>query len=224
MISFSISVFLAGPKRRYFVYVLLPSFSFDIIIIIRGYYKNDEETEAAGLKDESGWLRSGDIGMWTLNGQLSLIDRKKNLFKLSQGEYIAVEKVEGILGQSSLISQIFVYGDSAEDKLVAVVALDEDAVKAWRLEGEGSKGGGDDSDSLKAAVLTQMKDTGRGLGLKGFELVYSVTVEKMAWTPENGLLTPTMKLKREALKGLYQSQIKAMYLQLKKEGSPNSRL
>jgi hypothetical protein len=47
------------------------------------------------------------IGMWTLNGQLSLIDRKKNLFKLSQGEYIAVEKVEGILGQSSLISQVF---------------------------------------------------------------------------------------------------------------------
>ena len=192
------------------------------IIIIRGYYKNDEETEAAGLKDKSGWLRSGDIGMWTLNGQLSLIDRKKNLFKLSQGEYIAVEKVEGILGQSSLVSQIFVYGDSAEDKLVAMVVLDEDAVKSWRLEG--SKGEAGDKDLLKAAVLTQMKDTGRGLGLKGFELVYSVTVEKIAWTPENGLLTPTMKLKREALKGLYQSQIKAMYLQLKKEGSPNSRL
>jgi long-chain acyl-CoA synthetase len=191
-------------------------------MIIRGYYKNDEETEAAGLKDKSGWLRSGDIGMWTLNGQLSLIDRKKNLFKLSQGEYIAVEKVEGILGQSPLISQIFVYGDSAEDKLVAIVVLDEDAVKSWRLEG--SKGEAGDKDLLKAAVLTQMKDTGRGLGLKGFELVYSVTVEKMAWTPENGLLTPTMKLKREALKGLYQSQIKAMYLQLKKEGSPNSRL
>jgi long-chain acyl-CoA synthetase len=191
-------------------------------MIIRGYYKNDEETEAAGLKDKSGWLRSGDIGMWTLNGQLSLIDRKKNLFKLSQGEYIAVEKVEGILGQSPLISQIFVYGDSAEDKLVAIVVLDEDAVKSWRLEG--SKGEGGDKDLLKAAVLTQMKDTGRGLGLKGFELVYSVTVEKIAWTPENGLLTPTMKLKREALKGLYQSQIKAMYLQLKKEGSPNSRL
>jgi long-chain acyl-CoA synthetase len=192
------------------------------MIIIRGYYKNDEETEAAGLKDKSGWLRSGDIGMWTLNGQLSLIDRKKNLFKLSQGEYIAVEKVEGILGQSPLISQIFVYGDSAEDKLVAMVVLDEDAVKSWRLEGSKEEVG--DKDSLKAAVLTQMKDTGRGLGLKGFELVYSVTVEKIAWTPENGLLTPTMKLKREALKGLYQSQIKAMYLQLKKDGSPNSRL
>lgn len=191
------------------------------MIIIRGYYKNDEETEAAGLKDKSGWLRSGDIGMWTLNGQLSLIDRKKNLFKLSQGEYIAVEKVEGILGQSHFISQIFVYGDSAEDKLVAVVVLDEDAVKSWR---EGSKGEVGDEDSLKAAVLTQMKDTGRGLGLKGFELVYSVTVEQIAWTPENGLLTPTMKLKREALKGLYQTQIKAMYLQLKKERSPKSRL
>jgi long-chain acyl-CoA synthetase len=138
--------------------------------VIRGYYKNDEETEAAGLKDRGGWLKSGDIGMWTLNGQLSLIDRKKNLFKLSQGEYIAVEKVEGILGQSPLILQIFVYGDSAEDKLVAVVVLDEEVVKSLRLEGLDM---GDDTDVLKTAVLTQMKETGRVLGLKGFELVYS---------------------------------------------------
>ena len=85
--------------------------------VIRGYYRDEEETLEAGLDGTfknpgSGrcWLRSGDIGMWLPNGQLAIIDRKKNMFKLSQGEYVAVEKVEGVFTQASLVGQIFVYG------------------------------------------------------------------------------------------------------------------
>ena len=72
------------------------------------------------------------------------------------------------------MSQIFLHGDSTEDKLVAVVVLDDDAVKAWRLEPRPSDTTGTDSNVvLEEAVLEQMMETGRRLGLKGYELVYA---------------------------------------------------
>ena len=72
------------------------------------------------------------------------------------------------------MSQIFLHGDSTEDKLVAVVVLDDDAVKAWRLEFRPSDSTGRDSNvTLEEAVLEQMMETGRRLGLKGYELVYA---------------------------------------------------
>jgi long-chain acyl-CoA synthetase len=74
--------------------------------IFAGYYKNEEATREA--LDEKGWLRTGDVGRWNPNGTLSVIDRKKNIFKLSQGEYIAAEKIETIYGKSSIVGQIWV--------------------------------------------------------------------------------------------------------------------
>ena len=72
--------------------------------VFRGYYKDPQETQAALTAD--GWLLSGDIGLWTESGQLKIIDRCKNMFKLSQGEYVAVEKIETVLGRAPLVSQV----------------------------------------------------------------------------------------------------------------------
>lgn len=124
--------------------------------------------------------------------------------------------MEGILSQSPLVSQLFVHGDSSEDKLVAIVVPDEDAIRTWSAMSNADK-------DLHSAVLDQMKDTGRRLGLKGYELVYAVTLENISWTPENNILTPTMKLKRVALQTKYRSQIQSMYQLLKKEASAAQR-
>lgn len=73
-----------------------------------GYYKNEEKTRET--IDEDGWLHTGDIGQWLPNGTMKIIDRKKNIFKLAQGEYVAAEKIETTYMRSQFIAQAFVEG------------------------------------------------------------------------------------------------------------------
>ena len=100
--------------------------------VMVGYYKNAQATKSA--IDEDGWLHTGDIGAWTTNGQLRVIDRKKDLFKLSQGEYVSPEKVENILLSCPSIAQVFVWGVDTKDYPVAVVIPDPRAAKQVRVE------------------------------------------------------------------------------------------
>ena len=100
--------------------------------VFKGYYKDEEKTRET-INDE-GWLMSGDIGLWTPQGQLAIIDRKKNIFKLSQGEYVAAEKIENVYAHSPLIGQSFVYGDSYQSCLVAIIVPDEEVVMKWAAD------------------------------------------------------------------------------------------
>jgi long-chain acyl-CoA synthetase len=76
-------------------------------------------------------LHTGDIGCWLPGGRLKIIDRKKNIFKLAQGEYIAPEKIENVYTRSQFVSQCFIYGDSFNSSLVAIVVIDPETLPVW---------------------------------------------------------------------------------------------
>ncbi|PIA44855.1 hypothetical protein AQUCO_01700438v1 [Aquilegia coerulea] len=164
-------------------------------IIFRGYFKDEVQTRE--VLDEDGWLHTGDIGLWFTGGRLKIIDRKKNIFKLAQGEYIAPEKVENVYAKCKFVLQVFVYGDSLNSSLVAVVCVDPEVLKAWATS-EGIKyedlGQLCNDPRARAAVLADMDAIGRDAQLRGFEFVKAVTLVLEPFTLENGLLTPTFKV------------------------------
>ncbi len=139
--------------------------------VFKGYYKQPDKTAEA--VDEKGWLHSGDVGMWTPEGRLVIIDRKKNIFKLAQGEYVAAEKIENVMQQSEMIQQAFVYGDSLKSELVSIIVPDAEAVHAW------AKGEGLPSDLsfaelcrqplLKEVIMGEIELNSKRAGLHGFE-------------------------------------------------------
>ena len=94
--------------------------------LFKGYYKNPERTAEAFSED--GWINSGDVAVILSNGNVKIIDRAKNIFKLAQGEYVAPEKLENIYVQASLVGQIFVHGDSLQNYLIAIVVPDPDVL------------------------------------------------------------------------------------------------
>jgi long-chain acyl-CoA synthetase len=98
-------------------------------IVSRRYFKDPENTKQT--MDGEGWLHTGDIVVLWRDGQMKIIDRKKNIFKLQQGEYVAPEKIENVLLNSQWISQIFVYGDGLQTYVIAIIIPKKESVLAW---------------------------------------------------------------------------------------------
>lgn len=84
--------------------------------------------------DVDGFFCTGDIGEIQADGSLKIIDRKKNIFKLAQGEYVAVEKLESTYKLSDVVNQIWVYGSSLQPTLVCVVVPVDTKIMAWAAE------------------------------------------------------------------------------------------
>uniref|UniRef100_A0A667HJG2 Long-chain-fatty-acid--CoA ligase n=1 Tax=Lynx canadensis TaxID=61383 RepID=A0A667HJG2_LYNCA len=153
------------------------------INVFQGYLKDPEKTKE--VLDEDGWLHTGDIGRWLPNGTLKIIDRKKNIFKLAQGEYIAPEKIENIYIRSNPVSQVFVHGDSLRSSLVGVVVPDPEVLPSFVAK-----------LGLKAPLKNCVK---------------SIFLHPEPFSIENGLLTPTLKAKRGDLAKYFQTQINSLY-------------
>jgi len=179
--------------------------------VMMGYYKMPKETSEALGQD--GWLATGDIGVWLPNGNMKIVDRKKNMFKLSQGEYVVPDKIETVYTQDNFIAQAFVYGDSFQSEVVAVFVPDKEYAKKWIKE-TGSKvtlDGITKDDQFIKAVKTSIDATGKAGNLKGFEKVKQFVLIPEPFTVENNLLTPTFKLKRNEAKAMFLTEIQNMY-------------
>lgn len=178
--------------------------------LFSGYYKREDLTKEV-LVD--GWFHTGDIGEWQPDGSMKIIDRKKNIFKLSQGEYVAVENLENIYGLVSDIDSIWIYGNSFESFLVAVANPNQQALERWAKENNISG----DFDSLcenpkaKEYILGELSKIGKEKKLKGFEFVKAVHLDPVPFDMERDLITPTYKKKRPQLLKYYQNVIDKMY-------------
>uniref|UniRef100_A0AC34QHB7 Long-chain-fatty-acid--CoA ligase n=2 Tax=Panagrolaimus sp. JU765 TaxID=591449 RepID=A0AC34QHB7_9BILA len=184
--------------------------------VFKGYYKNEEQTRET--IDSDGWLHTGDIGRWTDVGTLKIVDRKKHIFKLAQGEYVAPEKIENIYGRSKFVAQSFIHGESLKTCLIGIIVPDPEvlpnAVKnQLKLEGLSMEDLCENAD-VKKMIMDDMLAVGKAAGLYSFEQVKDIYLCSEMFTVENDLLTPTLKSKRPKLKEHFKKQIEEMYSHL----------
>lgn len=143
--------------------------------------------------------------MFYPNGSLKIIDRVKNIFKLSQGEYIAPEKLENKYVLSDYVAQIMIYGDSLKNCCVAVIVIDEVNAKQWAT----ANGKGENMSALcndkafRAVVQDSLNTITKEHKLSGIEKPYKFYLTTDAFSIENNILTPTFKLKRNEGKKAY---------------------
>lgn len=182
--------------------------------VLSEYYKNPEETEKVLTKD--GWFKTGDVAEWTPHGQLKIIDRKKNLVKTLNGEYVALEKLEAVYRSNKYVSNICVYADQTKVKPVGIIvpvipAVSKLAVQLGIMKPEDDVENYIHDTRLKNAILSDMSKTGKSQGLTGIEFLAGIAIFNDEWTPENGFVTSAQKLKRKEILNAVKSEVESVY-------------
>nr|WP_307825819.1 carboxylic acid reductase [Streptomyces sp. MBT33] len=170
-------------------------------LITPGYYRRPQDT--AEVFDQDGYYRTGDIMAETAPGELVYVDRRKNVLKLSQGEFVALSKVEAALVASPLVRQIFVYGNSSRAYLLAVVVPTPEAI---------ARAG--DEAALKADLIRSLHSVAAQAGLAPYEIPRDLIVETVPFSQGNGLLTDSTKQLRPRLKERYGARLEQRYAEL----------
>ncbi|HHQ4552370.1 TPA: AMP-binding protein [Aeromonas veronii] len=150
-----------------------------------GYYKDPEHSAEA--IDAEGWLHTGDMGKLDREGYLTITGRMKDVFKTAKGKYVAPVPIEGLLGQEPIIEQLCVIGYGMPQP-IALVQLAESAMKGNR----------DEINARLEAARVRVNDQ-----LESHAKIRGILVVKSPWNIENGVLTPTMKIKRHLLEQKY---------------------
>lgn len=167
--------------------------------VTQGYYKDEKQTKEAFTED--GYFKTGDIGILDKDNFLFITDRKKEMFKTSGGKYVAPQVIENLAKASQFIEQIMVVGDG-EKMPTALVQPDFEFAKSWASKNNLNIGSSPEeiasSKELKAEIEKEISKINVHLGK--WEQVKKIELTPEIWTEDNGLLTPTLKLKRKAIK------------------------
>nr|XP_043614782.1 long chain acyl-CoA synthetase 9, chloroplastic isoform X2 [Erigeron canadensis] len=182
-----------------------------------GYFKNDEKTKEVYKVDERGlrWFYTGDVGQFHKDGCLEIVDRKKDIVKLQHGEYVSLGKVEAALSVCPYVDNIMVYANSFHSYCVALVVATQSAVECWALQ----KG----IEFKDLASLCEMEDTVKEVyssllkvaktsRLQRFEIPAKIKLLSEPWTPESGLVTAALKLKRDVVRKTFSDDLANFYL------------
>jgi fatty acid CoA ligase FadD9 len=158
-----------------------------------GYYKRAETT--ANVFDDDGYYRTGDVFAEVGPDRLVYVDRRNNVLKLAQGEFVTLAKLEAVFGNSPLVRQIYVYGNSSQPYLLAVVVPT-------------------DVNASKAAIAESLQSVARQANLQSYEVPRDFIIETTPFSLENGLLTGIRKLAWPKLKQHYGERLEQLYAEL----------
>jgi long-chain acyl-CoA synthetase len=184
-------------------------------IVFKGYFRNQEETRK--MIDSDGWLHSGDVGRILPNDRgLKIFDRIKEIFKLSQGEYIAPSKLESVYSKSKYVMQICIYGDSQKNFVVGIIVPNKPALyeflKNKIMDVNGVENFYNDK-AVKEEVRADLERLAKENNFNSLEKVSNFILTGKEFTIDNGCLTPTMKLVRRKIETTFQEEISRMYEQ-----------
>jgi len=205
------------PEAGYFIHNSNPQGEVWIrgSAVSKSYFKMPQLTQETHTAD--GWFKTGDIGEWLPVGTLKIIDRIKNLVKLSQGEYIALERLESHYKTCEYVLNVCVYADSFKSAPVALLVAKEDRLRALatRLGVIPAEEHVELSEYANHPLVVKelgasLNAIGKRSSFKSFELLANVYVVDEEWTPQNGLLTAAMKLKRGDIVKKYKSHLDAI--------------
>ena len=182
-----------------------------------GYYNDEKRTGLKFSTDDEGrhWYKTGDIGQFEADGTLRIIDRRKDLHRLRSGQCVRPALVECVLKGCPVVANVCLFCDSSKSQVVAIVCpvkeiLTDIAARlgkkdlAWEEMVQ-------DKDVTRA-VLREMQDHAKKSGIvKEFEIPSAVMVTGIEWLPDSGLITATMKVRRESLRNFYEKDIEQMY-------------
>ena len=177
--------------------------------IMLGYYKDPEYT--AQVIDADGWLHTGDIGTLVAGRYLKITDRKKDIFKLSAGKYVAPQLIENLLRGSEYIEQVMIIGEN-EKQVAAIISPNFNTLHYWALKYKLHYRDNAELISLPKTqekirkVLDEFNKT-----LAPHEQVKQFRLVTDEWTPNNGLLSPTLKLRRGPLMDKYKDLVNDIY-------------
>jgi long-chain acyl-CoA synthetase len=173
--------------------------------VMRGYW-NDSEATARTIED--GWLHTGDIGERDADGYLLITDRKRDFIKTTGGDMIAPQRVEGQLVLQPEIGQAMVFGDR-RPYLVALIVPRQEFLETFASERR--KAGGDiaTDEALIKAIGGAIDRANATLSI--CERVRRFAIAREAFSIENGMMTPTLKVKRHAVRSIYGDELAGLY-------------